>query len=160
VTKPREKWLSEIVAEHDVEGMRAWLASRIAEGPNGCHLWQRRIHNGYAMKTGQLMHRIVFSVLVGPIPDGDHVHHVCGRRSCVNPDHLTLSTHRENIGEMLARRAYEARLSNLESLLERFMNAARVHDFESLSELVGQADEALTHEVTFTDDGLHGLGHD
>ena len=36
-------------------------------------------------------------MLRGPIPVGAELDHLCGMRDCVNPDHLELVTHRENV---------------------------------------------------------------
>lgn len=43
------------------------------------------------------VHRLIFEVFHGPIPKGKEVHHVCGVRSCCNPAHLELVSHRENV---------------------------------------------------------------
>ncbi|MDN5919384.1 MAG: HNH endonuclease [Pseudonocardia sp.] len=56
-----------------------------------------------------------YIVSVGAIPDGQYVHHRCANRMCVNPDHLQLTTARENTAEMLRRRYYEARIAALEA---------------------------------------------
>jgi DNA-directed RNA polymerase subunit RPC12/RpoP len=42
-------------------------------------------------------HRIAYEHLVGPIPSGLTLDHLCRNRSCVNPDHLEPVTHRENV---------------------------------------------------------------
>jgi heme oxygenase len=44
-------------------------------------------------------------------------HHACANTTCVNPDHLQPVTHRENIAEMMARKAYVARIRELEAAL-------------------------------------------
>lgn len=43
------------------------------------------------------VHRVAYEALVGPIPDGFHVDHLCRTRSCVNPAHLEAVTLRENV---------------------------------------------------------------
>lgn len=35
-----------------------------------------------------LVHRIVYAHLVGPIPEGMQIDHLCRNRACCNPDHL------------------------------------------------------------------------
>lgn len=41
-------------------------------------------------------HRLVFERLVGLIPPGLELDHLCGNRACVNPDHLEPVTHQQN----------------------------------------------------------------
>ncbi len=43
------------------------------------------------------VHRIVFELLVGRVPDGMELDHKCRVRSCCNPAHLEIVTHRENV---------------------------------------------------------------
>lgn len=80
----------------------------------GCWLW-RGSHNmrGYStfhVEAGRsepkkvLAHRYAYELLVGPIPDGLQIDHVCRNKGCVNPEHLEPVTPSENM-----RRGYEAR---------------------------------------------------
>jgi hypothetical protein len=41
-------------------------------------------------------HRVAYELLVGPIPAGLPLDHLCRVRHCVNPDHLQVVTPREN----------------------------------------------------------------
>ena len=63
-----------------------WLAATVATG-YGCISNNKRI---------VLAHRLSYESLVGPIPEGMELDHLCRNPSCVNPAHLEPVTHREN----------------------------------------------------------------
>lgn len=42
-------------------------------------------------------HRFCYETLVGPVPDGLVLDHLCRNRLCVNPDHLEPVTNRTNV---------------------------------------------------------------
>lgn len=42
-------------------------------------------------------HRFVWELLVGPIPSGMHIDHLCRNRACVNPAHLEVVTAAVNV---------------------------------------------------------------
>jgi hypothetical protein len=56
--------------------------------------------NGYGRPRvdgkNQLVHRYAYTVLVGPIPPGLQIDHLCRNRRCCNPDHLEPVTNLEN----------------------------------------------------------------
>lgn len=45
----------------------------------------------------RLAHRVAWELLVGPIPSGMVIDHVCRNPGCVNPDHLDVVTQSENL---------------------------------------------------------------
>jgi hypothetical protein len=42
-------------------------------------------------------HRISYRLHCGDIPEGMEIDHLCRNRGCVNPDHLRVVPHRENM---------------------------------------------------------------
>ncbi|GGS27877.1 HNH endonuclease [Streptomyces parvus] len=79
---------------------RFW--SKVMVDASGCLLWTAgQIGNGYGQFYFQgrsvLAHRFAFTVLVGAIPEGLQLDHLCRVRSCVNPNHLEPVTARENV---------------------------------------------------------------
>lgn len=81
------------------------LANRIEMGTAGCWLWTgAKNSNGYGLIMVQghcaLAHRVSFEIHVGPIPPGIFVCHACDVRACINPEHLWLGTHRDNMDDM------------------------------------------------------------
>lgn len=70
-------------------------------GAGGCWIWTGAINaQGYGAigVDGKVkrVHRVVYMLLVGDIPDGLHLDHLCRRRHCCNPDHLEPVTNRQN----------------------------------------------------------------
>lgn len=56
---------------------------------------------GYTMfrwgGTQEYGHRVMYELMVGPIPDGMELDHLCRNRGCARPDHLEAVTHAENM---------------------------------------------------------------
>ena len=47
--------------------------------------------------TAKKAHRVSWELLVGPIPEGLELDHLCRNHGCVNPDHLEPVTHAVNV---------------------------------------------------------------
>lgn len=85
---------------------RFW--GKVRKDPNGCWTWTTQAPNhryGSARWGGKswMAHRLSWAIHRGPIPDGMEVCHDCpgGDNSfCVNPDHLFLGTHDDNMKDM------------------------------------------------------------
>jgi hypothetical protein len=48
-------------------------------------------------RTRGMAHRVAYELLIGPIPEGLELDHLCRNPPCVNPDHLEPVTHAENM---------------------------------------------------------------
>jgi len=73
-----------------------------ASGP--CWEWTgARMKNGYGVinlgsgRGTALAHRVGYELLVGSVPTGAQLDHVCRVRHCVDPDHLEPVVQRENL---------------------------------------------------------------
>jgi hypothetical protein len=91
------------------------LFSQLLIDPSGCLLWTGKINRhgyGVVMVDGKRLgvHRVMYEMFVGPIPDGlelDHLCHTrdlgclggktCLHRRCASPAHLEPVTTRENV---------------------------------------------------------------
>lgn len=77
-----------------------WLNKVSVEAP-GCWLWssgqQGHGYGAYSYGGKSIAaHIYVYQLLVGPVPRGLELDHLCRVRHCVNPDHLEPVTHLEN----------------------------------------------------------------
>lgn len=79
-----------------------------AENEAGCWIWQRSLDRaGYGVfgrpsrydpgRRVYLAHRWVYEEMIGPIPEGLELDHLCRVPACVNPDHLEPVTRAENV---------------------------------------------------------------
>lgn len=72
---------------------------------NGCWNWKGKIHpSGYVDLYGSKAHRVSYEAFVDKIPDGKLVLHKCDNRKCVNPEHLYIGTHKDNVRDMIDRK--------------------------------------------------------
>lgn len=86
-----------------------WRKVDTTPNADGCQLWTGGVDgSGYGQfavkRVGVKAHRYAYELAYGPIPDGMMVLHKCpggGTRRCVNPQHLKLGTHIENMQDMV-----------------------------------------------------------
>lgn len=81
--------------------IQKWL-QRTTHNSNGCWIWGGAVQsNGYGRVSSNskmlLAHRAIYEALVGVIPDGMVIDHICRTRACVNPEHLEVVTQMENV---------------------------------------------------------------
>lgn len=86
-----------------------WLKLMLAadvDYDTGCWNWQRSLSDkGYGQigiggTKSERANRASYRSFTGTIPDGMHVLHSCDNPKCVNPDHLFLGTHQDNLVDM------------------------------------------------------------
>jgi hypothetical protein len=78
------------------------LLSNIEISPGGCWVWRGMVNkDGYgrirAYGKRVFTHRVAYELLVGPIPEGLTIDHICGHHRCLCPDHLEPTTGVENV---------------------------------------------------------------
>lgn len=87
------------------EGTRFWMRVN-KTAANGCWEWRPAVRLGrYGIfrrddGSNQGAHRYSYELHYGPIPQHLHVLHACDNPPCVNPQHLSLGTHADNMRDM------------------------------------------------------------
>ena len=84
---------------------------------SGCWLWMDAPHPDFGYGCINVpgrgvikAHRVAWELFVGPIPEGLFVCHHCDTPPCVNPAHLFLGTHQDNMRDMHAKGRWRGRL--------------------------------------------------
>lgn len=136
---------------------------RVFVAPNGCWLWLGGLgkrgypHFSWNQKT-LYAHRISWELFRGPIEEGKDVCHNCpggDNPMCVNPDHLFIGTHTENMADMLRKgrrrcwgeKARTAKLKNEQVIVIRAL-AAKGWKQQNIADLYGVRQTTISQIVT------------
>lgn len=87
----------------------AQFMAHVEQSDIGCWTWTGDTYAGgygrYEIDGNRRRaHRWAYEFFTGPIPEGMHVLHDCDNPPCVNPGHLRLGTHDDNMADMARKR--------------------------------------------------------
>lgn len=93
------------IEKDDVTGCWNWTGSRVPDGYGVMPIGKRPD----GKKKYSVVHRWTYEQLVGPIPEGLQLDHLCRNTSCVNPAHLEPVTCQVNLIRGVRRNQYKDR---------------------------------------------------
>lgn len=84
----------------------------VPENDNDCMEWLGYVNpSGYGKLMHNLKslraHRISYKIFIGEIPSDKEVCHSCDNTKCINPNHLFLGTHQDNMKDMIKKQRWE-----------------------------------------------------
>jgi hypothetical protein len=73
--------------------------AKVQKLPDGCWLWlgSRNKRYGYFKGAHIHAHKYAYELMIGPVPDGLELDHLCRNRYRVNPSHLEAVPHQINV---------------------------------------------------------------
>lgn len=86
-----------------------WALAKATKTISGCLEYKSALNTGgYCRISAKgskqyLASRFIYEHLIGAIPSGVQVLHVCDNPMCINPEHLFLGTHIDNMADMAAK---------------------------------------------------------
>jgi len=92
----------------DIKLLEKFNSSFVVNEDTGCWLWDKHKgpkgygHMSYAGKQ-YAAHRLSYELASGTHPKDMFVCHKCDTPACVNPDHLFLGTHDDNMKDMVSK---------------------------------------------------------
>jgi len=124
------------------------------DGPNGCWVWTAwRNKRGYGYTSNGVKeknveaHRMSWRVHFGDIPVGMFVCHRCDNPSCVNPGHLFLGTHQDNVTDC-AKKGRNVKGEKWQRCVRPRIKRGTAHYLAKLNEDVVRAIRASTESRT------------
>lgn len=108
VLSPSTKGINVKAWEYRSMALRDRILSRVRIEDNGCHIFTGAKDGcGYGrvknIGTAVATHRWAWQQANGPVPQGMQVLHRCDNPSCINPAHLWLGTHADNMADKRAK---------------------------------------------------------
>lgn len=135
-----ERFLSKIDKSNSPDGCWIWTAQRAGWKNKYGRFW---VQHDKAIRA----HRYSFQHFCGDIPHGFEVCHKCDNMLCVNPDHLYLGTHQENVQDCVRKgRSGLAKLTP-EQVLDIRQKRKSGISAKSLSEEYGVSDRQIRNIV-------------
>ena len=110
---PRLKKALLEITEEKVEGRGKSKNPYLEIKKNKCWVWLRGKIRGYGTikfkRVNQRSHRLFYEMIIGSVPKGLILDHLCRNRSCCNPLHLEPVTNKVNVlrGEGLTAKNYK-----------------------------------------------------
>ena len=103
---------------NETEARRFWAKVDVG-APDSCWEWTAARSHRYGVfsrggRGGGMhhAHRVSWEIANGEIPPGMVVRHICDNPPCVNPSHLQIGTHEDNMRDMAQReRGWHTRLT-------------------------------------------------
>jgi hypothetical protein len=143
-----------------------WFFEKVDQrGPDECWLWKagkNRAGYGVFGVGAKRAHRWIWEFENGPIPPGMLILHKCDTPACVNPAHLRLGTHSDNMRErcekgrtLKAEHANAAKLSNAdaERIREMYLFGAKCPDMARAFGVTRETIGNVVHRRTFASIG-------
>jgi len=127
-SRPALGWINGVPCRWKRGHAPAWnrRETHWTESDTGCWVWLGPFdEHGYGVGTRRLgrnnwrnvaAHRAVYEELVGPIPDGLVLDHLCRNPPCVNPEHLEPVTQKVNVQRGLCLKLTEDELPRIYEL--------------------------------------------
>ena len=84
-----------------IKSFEVRIEGRYTVTESGCHIWHGLVNKkGYARLNIGYVHRLRYAHSYGPIPPWLWCLHRCNNSRCINPEHIYLGDHAQNMADM------------------------------------------------------------